>query len=1072
MTMGNNSSKGKERAHDPPALPPTLDPSLGLIDKAGDSLSARYGSPEQSKVAKYKRSGSGVILGLDESLRILPEKSASQSTATGVLVGPKDAHRKGKSLLQDWERMKRRSGKRLATPRGAGMQRDEDFVSLGASRKQRVSQATAVVDPLQAGHGENRSSSETGSSDDENRGSYDPRLRQRLSDLDAVTRERPDDVQAWLELAQLQSRLVETGLSNSVNGDDEDKSERLKPSSSSRHRSNLRGLAEVQLSILNRARSSHPTCKTSVEIGLARLRVIISHALEAPAVIEKEWRRILPSDPQVVWPRYLEWRCCESGYSTHDVVDGAFAEAFGALSERHDATGTLIGLQQRLVKVLPSGGYRARAFAILQAQLEYCFACPEELEAATVGEKLDALEVMWESEVPRLGELGAVGWKRWWADRGQTSHASSFRQGSSVLWESPRSLLGRSDQEASSRDSELQQWLQRARRLSHRRAHPSRTTDLPELMLGEGEVDPYSVVFFCDVRPFIITDPRVDKEAVLLSMLAFLGLTSNEAAMRTAWPEDLVGGGRAAPRQRNQFDVVEGEPMQAQRTSLLSDLSLFPFRTGDPLSSEALWPLLHGFASLPPSTALHQGALQASITLLETLQPYYDTRSLQLKLLCLLSGPQVAAAQAKEFLAQEGEAWPLWRAFACLQRQLGNLKSARKVYWSCLMSEGLVARWGTQIWVEALELEIEAGEEGRAVQVAVEALVNDLAAPSEQGATKNVPTPIDVLRAKGKAHALALAKQGDDGDDPSKVEAAAILAGWLEYLTQASIDQRLSSAICAVNKLIAAFSQDTHRQLGLYRLLGRIITYHLSLPRPVNKPREVREVLLSALKMCKDCNGPELEFICLLAAHESRFKIEGILRSTVEEQLLSPLYDGKDMTRPIAVSNFYAEQQKAERDWLTALYLELHLHRDTVNAHAIRSLLERSVEQCEATKGSCALWRFYLSFELRVALLRDHHGETTRERKKLRHALARRVKPVFWRAIARCPWDLRLYETAFEEPLVRCFTRDELLQLGAVMTNERDLRVYRGWEEALARADEREAEVEQLSGSESEAKGA
>eukprot|EP01128_Nolandella_sp_AFSM9_P009553 TRINITY_DN6155_c0_g1_i1.p1 TRINITY_DN6155_c0_g1~~TRINITY_DN6155_c0_g1_i1.p1 ORF type:complete len:145 (-),score=31.14 TRINITY_DN6155_c0_g1_i1:276-680(-) len=59
-------------------------------------------------------------------------------------------------------------------------------------------------------------------------------------------------------------------------------------------------------------------------------------------------------------------------------------------------------------------GYHERALAIFQLLLEFNLCRPSSLSKTTpTATSLDLLQTYWESEVPRLGEVGSEGWGKW-----------------------------------------------------------------------------------------------------------------------------------------------------------------------------------------------------------------------------------------------------------------------------------------------------------------------------------------------------------------------------------------------------------------------------------------------------------------------------------------------------------------------------------------------------------------------------------------------------------------------------------------------------------------------------------
>ncbi|KAJ3326989.1 hypothetical protein HDU76_012445 [Blyttiomyces sp. JEL0837] len=117
-----------------------------------------------------------------------------------------------------------------------------------------------------------------------------------------------------------------------------------------------------------------------------------------------------------LWNKYITFR--QTNYASFTVtgclevyeecIDTLVNEDEGAVSNREEI---LIHLLTRACSLLIQSGFIERAIAIFQAMIEFNAFCPEAFEGQTLAQRLDMFEVFWESECPRFGEKGAVGWK-------------------------------------------------------------------------------------------------------------------------------------------------------------------------------------------------------------------------------------------------------------------------------------------------------------------------------------------------------------------------------------------------------------------------------------------------------------------------------------------------------------------------------------------------------------------------------------------------------------------------------------------------------------------------------------
>ena len=108
---------------------------------------------------------------------------------------------------------------------------------------------------------------------------------------------------------------------------------------------------------------------------------------------------------------------------------------------------------------------------------------PQEMCDKDFEDVLDALELFWESEVPRTGEPNAIGWASWDANGRPEARPSPF----SKPLPPP-----------SSHPDRYTRWA--LNEASGDRLHPlpSRSFDNPD------DDDPYATILFSDVRPLLV----------------------------------------------------------------------------------------------------------------------------------------------------------------------------------------------------------------------------------------------------------------------------------------------------------------------------------------------------------------------------------------------------------------------------------------------------------------------------------------------------------------------------------------------------------------------------------------
>lgn len=228
-------------------------------------------------------------------------------------------------------------------------------------------------------------------------------------------------------------------------------------------------------------------------------------------------------------------------------------------------------------------GFSERALAAFQAIIELNIFRPEkdsrpqpgETEAAWRGRVMSELEAFWDSEVARVGEKDAKGWRNTSNDADPPEGAADTFPPSTL----PNDLRG------------LERWASTEQLVSAANPRPARTTD-PGI---DDDVDPFRVVLFDDVRDFLFIVHSPDSQSQLVyAFLTFLSLPFIPPDMPTSTPfstdpfihselverPDLLA--RFHPRveeRRLPFALIAGEAMEPERKSALTEPFDTPFHS-------------------------------------------------------------------------------------------------------------------------------------------------------------------------------------------------------------------------------------------------------------------------------------------------------------------------------------------------------------------------------------------------------------------------------------------------------------------------------------------------------------
>jgi hypothetical protein len=236
-------------------------------------------------------------------------------------------------------------------------------------------------------------------------------------------------------------------------------------------------------------------------------------------------------DSLVLWTSYLNFK--QSNFSEFQfeeikelflgrikLLKGALAKA--ELSSIIPLFHQLLYVYLRLTLFIRESGYSELSIAIWQAILEMGFFAP----VLSVGsdKAADIFKEFWESEVPRIGETGALGWKKFVEDE-------TLSEIPDVVVDEPDDFL----------EGDIFESWATTERLRSSRHLPARTMD------DVAEDDPYRVILFSDIEDHLFFIPLESEELRALCIDAFL--------LFCRLP--IIGGnGSASPSQQWSLDPL------------------------------------------------------------------------------------------------------------------------------------------------------------------------------------------------------------------------------------------------------------------------------------------------------------------------------------------------------------------------------------------------------------------------------------------------------------------------------------------------------------------------------------
>jgi hypothetical protein len=452
-------------------------------DTRGDRDNLRYGQLERSSIPKYRLAGKSRVVGLSRAFRIARDSGSFREI---VAVGADSSQRYLRNSLHSPIREPDSS----ITTADADDQLDlirsqSDYVSLRQGKRRKLS-GQSELRPFSILDGstkldETSSSSDEGEhrepSDNDNFTEFrEDAVHKRQRDLMGETSQDPDNLDSWLSLVAHQEAIV---LSYTV------QSRRMTPD---QHRI----LSKLRIGVYEDALSKATLSETREQlvIGLMQEGAKLWDRQQQAAQWDKTLAAYMSLRLSMIRLDFLLTNAWSFSYSEcSDYVHTL-------LQSRDQGTRNVIDtiyLLLRATFLMKQAGYDEKATAVWQALIEFNLFRPNDTASGTT------FEEFWDSEVARVGEMNAKGWKR--------SNVEVLPSG--MLYNvSPRS--------PSPAARSFSAWAAKERTAATRK-QSARTNEATD--------DPFEVVLFDDVKAFLFQlASRAEEEHLLNGFLLFAGL--------------------------------------------------------------------------------------------------------------------------------------------------------------------------------------------------------------------------------------------------------------------------------------------------------------------------------------------------------------------------------------------------------------------------------------------------------------------------------------------------------------------------------------------------------------------
>lgn len=1045
----NHSSR-----HEP--SPPIQSNNVFYFDKKEDPLIWRYGGNERSKIPSYRRFGAGKVIGSPGYLSTYFEGSKELFTIRGLGEGRGSGSVFRDKILMSWARAKGAKAKHIKSgvngENGASAAEDVDgdFISLEPPRKrQRADKSSEPGDgemtpDYRSIYGKAKSEDEESdadetSSDSESEDKVGSHLldmsaaKKRSLELHRQIKNSPGDTKSWLELIALQDTLFREHQleGQSIMG------------------VQVKALAELKLSLYEEAlpHATDISLKDTLLDGMMRE----GEKVWDPKQLAKRWEEITKANPDsfLLWVSQLNFELSQVATFTYDEMKNVMMTKLQSLSQALPAAASsdgnkaatlcsqLIYVFIRLTCYLRDSGYVELAVATWQATLELNFCRPS--NASDIRSVMEDFADFWESEVPRIGEKDAKGWRH-------------FVKDIDDMADPPEAVTRNPPRTPQTRDP-FKTWASLERQQASEATMPARTLD-------EGtDDDPFRIVMFSDIKDLLLWFPvQVLSQAqpqLIEALLTFCRLpTRSNSALKDPF---IAPPGQAFDSAMNQL----GRHEASTSVEIERKPPLFGQQGGNmALSQELLFSGQDWFQYLGQRSAFSQEA-DGEVDLgwvLETLRYLVlgcGVEQLAEYYLALAwpHEPSGAKKVAKGLLKKYSSNMKLYNAYAMIEYANGNADMAEKVLFSATSQNAADSQilWNTWVWMH-----LKAGRN----QLALLRLLSSVDSTID---VKSSSSGLPALLLKARSH---FSTKRDYSLSSYRLESALQYAesfALLEYLSTTSGENSSSTkspsqgSIASALANIQSFATELHslgHQIPHERLLqtAACLLYHHATHGPY-KPSTLRQHLHNFIHLFPH----NTMFLSLLAwAEQSTLRVNDPVRSIVRESLST--FSGNEFTRPedihtavhvpIPISTY---RFAIEYELLSGAGLR---QPGTATIHSTKAAFEAAVSDPAACKYSVDIWIGYIRFLRQVylqALSLSFSGfsaktgarESGKKKTDAQTASAlKSLKDVFYRAVAACPWSKRLYMEAFSsEALVNELSSGELRAVVGTMV-AKGLRVH------------------------------
>lgn len=1015
---GRHSHRGEvaseSRTDSKPVVKETKDEDTDLfvIDRKGDRYNLIYGTIHRYNVPAYRRFGRGGVLGLPRNHRIDRDTSEGGALVIRTTAEFADSGKlKSKNILSGLRKQKGKLLRVRPQPISESTADEQDYLSLNISSHRGDRDHLKELDSdddkfaYRSIHGKAKPEEHIASdleavsdTDSENEGfrvDLNEEIKQTNADLTRRTQENPTDVGAWLRLIDHQTAVLSGA-------------EESRPLTYAERT----GLADIKMSIYEKALKQigqHP----------GRERLLLGLLEEGAKLWDtkkllQRWQTTLKANSQFIslWVRYLDFRQTQFLDFTYERCLATFIECL-KLNQSSPNGPEKAYVQNylflRMTLFMRESGFAEHAVGLWQGILELTFFRPGGYTLQTDREKvLPEFMEFWESEVARIGEPGAKGWK----------------SGSSAAMD-PKGL---STTQPISRKSVFSSWIASERERTANARLPARSLDELE------DDDPYRVIIPSDLWEIlsIFWNPTAPNlaEVLLDSFLYFCHLPPliSPSNMQTTkrWAGDNflrnefmssteLGLEDWFPRETNT-DNSTAAPLSFPHTNFIQTIDTL-------FGNQKTWFSLFDSwvkAAVNTQSDVDPEWVRRALRLLVEANPAKDDLAeyaLALEFACNI---KEAKKFAKSLLKKRSSNLHLYNAYALMECRSGNTSTAEHVWATTLsmsksfsdqerIDNGLL--WRTWFWecleprdiARASHLLLALPQQNVDLKLLAEASQPTFGATnllkmhsvSQPQSPSGMHSDYSQFLSDSQEHALAARKA-------SVYVAYTDCSAILSYLTHAlNLEKSLEPYSAAFTRLSTLPAHDSFKSFTtelLHQSRAKLLYHHISQGNAY-KPAHIRALLTESIAL----HPHNTIFLSLFAWNESRNRIEERVRGVIRDITTTA-------TTQAAKHNNILNTQIPITSHLFSIYTELNRPVYAGSTlHSVRAAFEKALADPTpdssypdrptntssiGAHSNLTLWKLYILFEL-------SRGNVNR------------AKAIFYRAVRACPWSKELVMLAF-----------------------------------------------------------